>query len=187
MCFFRCLRVHCNNEKTVNELFNTWRDFNVPPGYKDFHGVSLEDMSLLEECFNVKIKVYSINEDAAVNVIFDSISSNSNVIYLNVYHNHLSYITNYTKFIKKFQCLKCSKLFKREWDMKRHNKNCFERTKLFFPGGFHNTNQTIFEKLHSLNINIPEQDRYYPYYAVWDMEAVLSKTESESIQNSKLK
>ena len=191
MCFFRCLRVHCNNEKTVNELFNTWRDFNkrpsVPPGYKDFHGVTIDDMTLLEDCFNVKIKVYSINEDANVNVIFDSISSNSNVVYLNVYHNHLSYITNYTKFIKKFQCLKCSKLFKREWNMKRHNKNCFERTKLIFPGGFHNTNQTIFDKLHSLNINIPERDRYYPYYAVWDMEAVLSKNDSEPNKNSKLK
>ena len=39
--------------------------------------------------------------------------------------------------------------------MKTH-KNCFKRTKLVFPGGFHNTNQLILDKIQSLNIDIPE-------------------------------
>ena len=62
MHFFRCLRVHCNNEKTVNELFNMWRIYNkrppVPPGFKEFQGVTMENMTSLEECFNVKLKIY---------------------------------------------------------------------------------------------------------------------------------
>ena len=167
----------------MNELFNMWRTYNkrllVPLGYKDFQGVSMEDMSSLEECFNVKIKLYYFNQNGAVTIMFDSISLKSDIVCMNVHENHLSYTTNFNQFIKKFECAKCSKLFKRELNMKTHNKNFLERTKLVFPGGFHNTNHTIFEKLQSLNIDIPEEDRYYPYYAVWDMEAVLLKTESE--------
>ena len=170
ICVFRCLRVHYSNEKTVNELFNMWRTYNkrppVPPGFKEFQGVTMEDLTSLEECFNVKLKIYSFNQNGAVNVIFDSMSLKSDIVYMNVYQNHLSYITNFNQFLKKFECAKCSKLFKREWNLKRHSKNCFERTNLVFPGGFHNTNHIIFDKIQSLNIDIPGDDRYFPYYAV---------------------
>ena len=105
----------------------------------------MEDMTSLEECFNVKLKIYSFDQNGAVNVIFDSMSLKSDL-------NHLSYITNFNQFLKKFKYAKCSKLFKREWNLKRHYKNCFERTNLVFPGGFHNTNHTIFDKIQSLNI-----------------------------------
>ena len=183
--------MHYSNEKTVNELFNMWRSYNkrppVPPGFKEFQGVTMEDMTSLEECFNVTLKIYSFNQNGAVNVIFDSMSLKSDIVYMNVDQNHLSYITNFNQFIKKFECAKCSKLFKREWNLKRHSKNCFERTNLVFPGGFQNTYHTIFDKIQSLNIDIPEDDRYFPYYAVWDMEAILLKTESESNAESKLK
>ena len=87
---------------------------SVPPGFKEFQGVTMEDMTSLEECFNVKLKIYSFNQNGAVNVIFDSMSLKSDIVYMNVYQNHLSYITNFKQFIKKFECPKCSKLFKRE-------------------------------------------------------------------------
>ena len=97
-------------------------------------------------------------------------------MYLNNYENHLSYITNYSKVANKFQCEKCNKMFNRYWNLKRHHQNCYERTKYIFPGGFHKYQETIFDKLESLTIYVPESDRYYSTFIAWDMEAVLMKT-----------
>ena len=44
-----------------------------------------------------------------------------------------------------------------------------------FPGGFHKSDQTIFEKLEYLNIFVPLNLRYYLNFSVWDMEAMLLK------------
>ena len=71
-----------------------------------------------------------------VTKIYDSNVQMSDVIYLNLYNHHLSYITNFDKYAPKFECSKCYKFFSREWNLKRHMGNCFERTKLTFPGGF---------------------------------------------------
>ena len=89
--------------------------------------------------------------------------------------NHYSYITNFQKFTKKFQCEKCSKIFKKIWHLNRHNAICYERTKYIFPGSFHKTRPTIFDKLESVRINISRNQKYFPYYIVWDMEAMLQK------------
>ena len=41
--------------------------------------------------------------------MFESISEKSDIMYMNVYENHLSYITKFNQFVKKFECSKCSK------------------------------------------------------------------------------
>ena len=71
-------------------------------------------------------------------------------------------------------------MFTRQWHLKRHSIDCYERTKYIFPGGFHKNQETIFDKLESLTIYVPESDRYYPTFVVWDMEAVLMKRNSPS-------
>ena len=67
-------------------------------------------------------------------------------------------------------------MFNRYWNLKRHYSNCYERTEYVFPGGFHKHQETIFDKLESLTIYVPECDIYYPTFIVWDMEAILMKT-----------
>ena len=184
MCFFRCLRIHFKKEKTVNEYFNLWKAYlnqhPVPAGYSQFEGVTFNDMISLEKCFNVKIKFFSLNENDTISYIYETISDYTDQIYLNIYHSHLSYITNFKYFAKKFECSKCSKMFNREWNLRRHYKNCYERTKMIFPGGFYKTNDTIFEKIRSLGIDLHEDDLYCPYFAVWDMEAMLIKSQTSS-------
>ena len=137
-------------------------------------------MNKLEQCFNVKIIIVSLNSSTSVNLLYESLFESENIIYLNNYENHLSYITDYSKVANKFQCEKCNKMFKRHWHLKRHYTNCYERTKYIFPGGFHKNQETIFDKLESLTIYVPESDRYYPAFIVWDMEAVLMKTNTSS-------
>ena len=79
---------------------------------------------------------------------------------------------------KKFQCEKCSKMFKKIWHLKRHASQCYERTKYIFPGGFHKTQPTIFDKLESVGLNLNQTEKYFPNFIVWDMEAMLQKIQS---------
>ena len=90
-------------------------------------------------------------------------------MFLNLSGNHLCYIVNFNNFGKKFECFKCSKLFKREWNMKQHYKICYNRTKHKFPGGFYSLPDTIFYKLRTLNVDIPKDLEFYDKFVVWDM------------------
>ena len=179
LCFFRCLKYHFMNINNVLYYLNRWRTYNCLPIFSNnnvkFKGVTLDDISQLEDCFNVKIKIFNMNPNGAVNLIFDSINENKDVMYLNISDSHLSYITDLKKFIKKYECEKCSKMFRNEWNLKRHYASCYERTKYIFPGGFHKNDQTIFEKLEYLDIFVPSNQRFYQKFSVWDMEAILLK------------
>ena len=179
LCFFRCLKCHFKNVNTVLYYLNRWRAYKSLPIFSNnhinFNGVSLDDICHLEECFNIKIKIFNMNPNGAVNLIYDSDNDNNDVIYLNIFDNHLSYITDLRKFIKKYEYEKCSKMFRNEWNLKRHYGTCYERTKHKFPGGFHKNDQTIFEKLEYLDIFVPLNQRFYHNFSVWDMEAILLK------------
>ena len=98
-----------------------------------FEGIHLSDIDNLEQCFNFKIMIYSLKYNGIVEMVYNSLSSFSDKMYLNLHDNHLSYITNFKSFAKKFQCDKCKKLFKREWSLKRHCSSCFHRTNYTFP------------------------------------------------------
>ena len=136
----------------------------------------MEDINDLEICFNVKVMVYCLNSNGTVSLLYNSLSSNTDVMYLNMYDNHFSYITNFEKLVKRFQCDKCLKLFKRQWNLKRHHTNCYDRTKYSFPGGFYCNSVTLFEKLKSLDIHVPIEYQFYNKFIVWDMEAILLKS-----------
>ena len=183
LCFFTCLHYHFKDKQsyTVLQYLNHWRIFNncseIPSNsIGNFKGVTIEEMNKLEQCFDVKIIIVPLNSSTSVNLLYDSFFESENVIYLNNYENHLSYIANYSKVANKFQCEKCNKMFNRHWHLKRHYANCYERMKYVFPGGFHKHQETIFDKLESLTIYVPDSDTYYPSFIVWDMEAVLMKT-----------
>ena len=142
---------------------------------QQFPRIMFEDITNIEKCFNVKSLIYNLNSNGTLSHVYKTMSQSSSKMYLNVYSNHYSYITNFQKFAKKFQCKKCSKIFKKIWHLKRHNAICYKRTKYIFPGGSHKTKPTIFDKLESVGINISRNQKYFPYYIVWDMEAMLQK------------
>ena len=174
-CFFCCLKYHRGNIKKVKEFLDIWKKQRNFTNDVSFLGVKMDDISELEICFNVKV-VYCLNSNGTVSLLYNSLSNNTDVIYLNMYDNHFSYITNFEKLVKRFQCDKCLKLFKRQWNLKRHYSNCYDRTKYSFPGGFYSNSTTLFDKLKSLNIYVPLECQFYNKFIVWDMEAILPKS-----------
>ena len=61
--------------------------------------------------------------------------------------------------------------------MKRHSRKCQGRTKDQFPGVFFSSPKTIFDKLEEHGITIPAAERFFPWFLVFDFEAMLISTQ----------
>ena len=59
--------------------------------------------------------------------------------------------------------------------MKRHLRTCSRATKLKYPGGVYVAPPTIFEELATFDILVPKKNQFYPFFAVYDFEAILEK------------
>ena len=188
LCFFQCLAFHYRNVHPPELYLKKWFEFNNSIPFTlnhltKFPGVFHKDFLSLEKCFNIGIKVYSKSERGIVSKIYDSSFKSTDVIFLNLYSHHLSYVTNFNAYAPKFECSKCFKFFTREWNLKRHTDICFENKKLSFPGGLFTSKQTLFENLEMVGVSVGSVSRLYPYFAVWDMEALLLKSNCKISDN----
>jgi hypothetical protein len=107
---------------------------------------------------------------------FKSICRYKDTLHLNLFENYLSYIYNLPGYTKKYQCATCDRHFPRLDNMTRHQKICKGQTKYRFPGGFYSTPKTIFDKLEQHGIVVPEEDRLFEWFLVYDFEAILQKS-----------
>ena len=102
-------------------------------------------------------------------------------MHLNLFDKHLSYISNLNACTQKYQCPSCQMHFKFVHNMNRHSRTCQGRTKHQFPGGFYSPPKTIFDKLEEHDIVIPAEERIFPWFLVFDFEAMLT---SAQVSNS---
>ena len=98
-------------------------------------------------------------------------------MHLNLFDKHLSYISNLNAYTQKYQCPTCQMLFKYVHNMRRHSRKCQGRTKHQFPGGFYSSPKTIFDKLEEYGIVVPAEERIFPWFLVFDFEAMLISTQ----------
>lgn len=76
---------------------------------EDYPGLEMEDMQRLEQCF--EINVNKLREDGSVEVIRRSPCHLKTCMNLNLYKNHLSYISNINAHSRSYQCTFCEQLF----------------------------------------------------------------------------
>lgn len=190
LCLFRCLEYHKLNsfrdafETRVKKCFETWCEFMFEKEIYDvryinvtsFQGVALEHIPLVEECFKVNIDIFELDQEANTHIVYKSPSIYDDQMYLNMYENHLSYITNMKRYANKYVCSLCQKHFTTCKKLHRHEKGCSNKTLHIFPGGFNEIKNTIFETLREIDIIIQEDDEYFPWFIVFDFEAILEKS-----------
>ena len=188
LCVFRCLAAQLGGamlERRTGWLYTEWRDYqmgegvdSVPEDPKKFKGIHMADLPQFEECFRVRLGVYSLKEDASCVRLYSTSTSprdgETKSLNLNLFESHFSLITNLATYAKTYGCHHCSRAFPRLNDLKRHEKSCCSRVKYTYPGGIYRSPLTIFEelKLH-LGIEVAKELQVYPYFAVYDFEAIL--------------
>ena len=98
-----------------------------------------------------------------------------------MYEHHLIFINGiYNVYSLKCECDKCGKLFTQISKCERHRHSCKESTQYKYPGRYFKYPQTLFDEIAELGININNRDKYYPYFAVYDFEALLSPVDQRS-------
>ena len=184
LCFFRCLALdrgcHAHNlERDTQHYFERYAD-----DFKDFDGVTLEELPDLEKLFELNIYVYRLVEyededndktDIVAQLIQRSHRTYTNSMYLNLYESHFSYIKNLNMYSKSYCCSKCDKLWKTARALNRHEKTCEATVRHVFPGGVYKVPQTIFNLLEDEGIVIPEELKYFPYRATFDFDCYFKK------------
>lgn len=192
-CILRCVAVHRGG---VDEQYNTAEVKRLLGEYcnamrmesEEFEGVALEELGTVENTFHLNIEVYALcapmdNDDSADGDVNgdDAIAIRQRasrkafpgpVMNLNLYGNHFSYITDVKTYSKCWACRKCDKLFDQLWLVNRHEPGCAESTRLVFPGWGYGERKSVFDELLEYGIDVPEEDRYFPYRLAYDFEAL---------------
>jgi hypothetical protein len=144
---------------------------------KDFQGVCLDDLMVLEQLFSLNMYVYDLQEieegDIAARLVRRSPYSYQETMNLNLYEDHFSYVNDMEKYSHSFLCLKCDRLWKHVGTLHRHERTCTGDVIYKYPGVVYHTPQTVFDRLE----DVPEEDRYYPYRATYDIEVMLQPTD----------
>ena len=115
--------------------------------------------------------MYLLAEDGSADIIYLS-RIPYEPMHINLYKNHFSYITKFKTFAKQFQCQMCDRVFDQACNLKRHVDICCTEKEEIYVGGKFRQSDTIFERLKKEGIDIPQEDRFYPFISVFDYEAL---------------
>ena len=137
-------------------------------------GVEMVHLPALEVYFKVPINVYSLQQDGRAKVLY-LYKLEFEVMHLNLFENHFSYIKHFSKYAKKYTCEICKRIFNQCCHLKRHAKKCSTEIEEIYIGGKYRNKTTIFEELEALEISIPEELRYFSCFDMESLEALIKK------------
>lgn len=176
LCFFRCLALFQgakvtaleNKTKKLFEQYITETRLTAA----EFEGLSLHDLEDASRIFEIGIFVYSQNENDTTELVFRTLKED-NVLCLNLYKKHFSFIKDLKKFSRSFRCDQCNKLFPSAYRQRRHTATCDAATRDIYKGGTFEPNRTIFDQLEDFGVEIPVELHYFPYRVCFDIECAL--------------
>ena len=114
----------CRKDRYITktkELFTRfYRDRKTLKGYLGFDYINELDLyELFDKDF--AINIVSFYDDGSISYIRKSkFNESRKPIYLNLYMNHFSYITNFEKLAKVYLCKRCDMKPRNNFDMQRH-------------------------------------------------------------------
>ena len=177
LCMFRALYYHkykLLDEMGVLALFQTWKDISkCKSNAESFHGVKFSEIPLFEDTFNVGVNMYDMQSHSSAIPRYLTQTTFGDVMCVNIFEGHISYVIDARKFISKFICQTCHHHFSRERDLRVHLRTCTGGKSMRFPGKFLSPPSTIFETLEQYDIVVPVQDRKTEYFCTFDFESIL--------------
>ena len=100
---------------------------------------------------------------------------------LNLYERHFSFIKNFDAYTQKYACGFCGRAFPTLHRLKQHTRLYDSRVKYTFPGGLYTPQKSVFEEMQqTLGIEVEANLQFYPWFYVYDFEAVLKKIAQET-------
>ena len=188
LCIFRCLSTHLHGSKQLEtntkSYFKKWHAYVNETVQKEeiimprcnveqFDGVSVENMVYFERCFQINVNIFELSADGTAKYVYKSRCHYKDTMNLNMFEHHLSYISRFNTYASKYQCRTCERHFSRINNMLKHQRLCKGQTKYQYPGGLYTAPVTVFDVLEYYNITVPIEERIFPWFIVYDFEAML--------------
>lgn len=181
MCFWACMALTrgCRTDRYITkatELFNNfYAGKKTIIGYQGFDYIN--ELDQYEEFDTVyAINIVSYYEDQSISYIRKSKFNVTRIpVYLNLYLNHFSCITNFQKLGKIYLCSRCDMKFKYNRDMLVHFDTCIlEQTDVFnkYPELWKKPRNLIVQLADYYDVDV---DFKYDYLAIFDLESILKK------------
>lgn len=190
LCFFRCLSVKllckckttclCKrvNERHARSLFGKYsRQSGFGGSYKQFRGVKLQHLVMLERLFKISITVFELSSENTSNVLWCSRSKYKAKLHLNLHDQHFSLIKQLSIFTGAYDCIHCDSSYTRLDHLKRHSCKANEK-RLIFPRKCYQPAETIFDLLDSqADIFVEPERRFFPFRITYDIETYMSNND----------
>ena len=176
LCFFRALALHrgakiTSLELPAKQLLKEFCD-SVPMDVKDFCGIGLDQLEDAANLFDVGINVYVQDEARNTDLVYRTVKQ-TNIMYLNLYIDHFSYVKDLDKYSSSFCCPKCRKIWTHHGNFKRHLKACDAGTRSIYANGVFALPQNVFEQLEVHGVEIPPHLRFFEHRIAFDIECFL--------------
>ena len=174
LCLFRCLAL--KNKADVGGLEGTAKNYKEQlenaTGRSYDNRVKLDDLEDVEKEFNLAIHVYSLDDKKIARVVRLSQNCDAgDTMHLNLYENHFSYISRFRSYAKKYQCPTCMRFVSKACNLTKHLRRCQTEIKHIYVGGKFSNRKTLFEQLKDIDIEVPKDDQFDPYFTFFDFEA----------------
>ncbi len=120
-----------------------------------FTGIKSDQFVLFEECFSISIDIFEKVDKDMVIPVYKSTHKYDDKMVLNMYKNHLSYVTHFKNYANKFQCSLCDKLFVSVSKLNRHQTSSEQDTKVMLKGGIFNSQKDLWQELEPFGLGLP--------------------------------
>ena len=157
-------------------------EFITKSGYdpKNFRGVSVEDLPVVEEIIGRNIFIYDfdIQEGEYVGELARrSIGRFDETVKLLRFNNHIIHANDIDSFFKCFRCPSCDSFFKRSEFLNKHLLRCKDRVKHIYPKNVYELRETLFKKLEGFNLPVSDDKKLFKNLAIFDFESSCVPTE----------
>lgn len=132
-------------------------------------------MKLKTALIDIDVHIYSMDSSYAVAPIYISQGKHeSNSIYLHLYDDHLSYVTNSSSYLGKYRSISCSRCFDHMGYWKSHRGLCAQASAKDFNFDHFKSTKKI-DKLELDRIMVPSEERKFESFSTFDCKAMLVK------------
>ena len=108
----------------------------------------------LEKYYETQLFAMFLKEDGSAKTLYLLQASFPTKIYLNVFQNHLSLITDHKMHSKQYICNQCQRLFSLMQNLKQHETKCDRTAEYAYPGGVYKNKLSVFEELEEMGVRV---------------------------------
>ena len=183
LCLFHALTMYMNGHNDLDSHTSRYfREFVSKSGYdpKNFRGVSVEDLPVVEEIVQRNIFKYDfdIQEGEYVGELARrSIGRFDKTVKLMRFNNHIIHTNDIDSFFKCFRCPSCDTFFNKTDNVNKHLLRCKDRVRHIYPKNVYELRETLFEKLEGFNLPVSEDNKLFNNLAIFDFESICVPTE----------